>query len=94
MSIRGEPIPVDQRAVFWKVEHPGPRIAWLMNLCQDHATSGDGSSYLGLRSDASNFHPAEPKVEQACESRVSEIDREHEPGLTFNSFPVLVKPCS
>jgi hypothetical protein len=40
MTIGRESIPVDQRAVFWKVEDPRPRITWLSNLCQDHATSG------------------------------------------------------
>ena len=65
MTVRRESIPVDQRAVFWKVEDPGPRIAWLSNLCQDHAASWNSSSYLGLRRNTSNFYPAESKVEQS-----------------------------
>ena len=64
MTVGRESIPVDQCTVFWKVEDPGPRIAWLSNLCQDQATSGDGSSYLGLRRNTSDFYPTESKVEQ------------------------------
>lgn len=73
MTIGREPIPVDQRAVFWKVEDPRPRITWLWRLCQDNTTSWNGSSYLGLRCNASNLYPTESEVEQACGSRVSEM---------------------
>ena len=48
MSIGRESIPVDQRVVFWKVEDPRPRIAWLSNLCQDHATSGMAALTCGF----------------------------------------------
>ena len=34
MTVGRESIPVDQRAVFWKVEDPRPRIAWLSSQCQ------------------------------------------------------------
>ena len=93
MTVGWESIPVDQRAVFWKVEDTRPRIAWLWNVCQDHATPRDGNSYLGLWCNASNFNPTESEVEQACGSRVNEMKSESEPGRTFNSFPVFVKPC-
>lgn len=62
MTIGRESIPVDQRVIFWKVEDPRPRITRLSNLCQGHATSGMGILYLGLRRDASDFHPAEAEV--------------------------------
>ena len=73
MTVGRESIPVDQRAVFWKVEDPRSRITWLSNLCQDHATYWNDSQYLGLRCNTSDFYPAESKVEQACRSQVSEM---------------------
>lgn len=52
-----------------------------------------GNSYLRIRGNASDFHPAESEVKQPCESIVSETKVERMNPSTVDSLPVLVKSC-
>lgn len=93
MAVGREPISVDQRVVFWKMEYPRSRIAWLSNLCQDHAASGMVVITWGFGVILPISTQLNPRSSKPVQVRSAKRSWGYETGRTVDSLPVFVKPC-